>query len=82
MSKKQKRLRKEEQAQQQGTINYSRFRQFQKKIQIIPRNRHQEDYVCSLYDIEKSIIFATGPAGTGKTLLAVLSAIKALKEGD
>ena len=81
LSKKQKRLKKEDQAQQ-GTINYSRFRQFQKKIQIIPRNRHQEDYVCSLYDIEKSIIFATGPAGTGKTLLAVLSAIKALKEGD
>lgn len=87
LSRKQQRkqLRREEQPQQHSndnTINFGTYRQFNKKIQIVPRNRHQEDYVCSLYDHNKSIIFATGPAGTGKTLLAVLAAIKALKEGD
>lgn len=83
MSRKQRRFKKEEQTQANtNTIDYGNYRQFNKKIQIIPRNRHQEDYVCSLYDYNKSIIFATGPAGTGKTLLAVLAAIKALKEGD
>ena len=85
LSRKQRRLKKEEQQQSNNsnnTIDYGNYRQFNKKIQIIPRNRHQEDYVCSLYDYNKSIIFATGPAGTGKTLLAVLAAIKALKEGD
>lgn len=83
MSRKQRRLRREDQAiNNDNTISFDNYRQFNKKIQIVPRNRHQEDYVCSLYDYNKSIIFATGPAGTGKTLLAVLAAIKALKEGD
>ena len=31
---------------------------------------------------EKTIVFATGPAGTGKTYLAVTSAVSALKKGD
>lgn len=83
MSKKQRRLQRNDKVQQpDNTINYGNYNKFNKKIQIVPRNRNQEDYVCSLYDYNKSIIFATGPAGTGKTLLAVLAAIKALKEGD
>jgi phosphate starvation-inducible protein PhoH and related proteins len=88
LSRKQRKLRKDDQAQQHNnhtpnnTIDFGTYRQFNKKIEIIPRNKHQEDYVCSLYDWNKSIIFATGPAGTGKTMLAVLAAIKALKEGD
>ena len=84
LSRKQRRLRRDEQTvtQSDNTINFGTYTQFNKKIQIIPRNKHQEDYVCSLYNYDKSIIFATGPAGTGKTLLAVLAAIKALKEGD
>lgn len=83
MSKKPRRLQRKEQTQQHdNTINFGNYRQYNRKIQIVPRNKHQEDYVCSLYDHNKNIIFATGPAGTGKTLLAVLAAIKALKEGD
>lgn len=66
----------------ENTIDFGRYKQFAKKIEIIPRNLHQEDYVCSLLDHNTSIIFATGPAGTGKTMLAVLAAVKALKEGD
>jgi phosphate starvation-inducible PhoH-like protein len=84
LSRKQRRF-KNDQAQHIGsanTIDFNNYRQFNRKIQIIPRNKHQEDYVCSLYDHNKSIIFATGPAGTGKTLIAVLAAVKALKEGD
>lgn len=52
-----------------------------KKVQIIPRNIAQETYVDLLEDETKSIIFATGPAGTGKTLLATLYAIKQLQAG-
>jgi len=51
-----------------------------KRIEIIPRNTAQEDYVEAL--MEKRMVFAVGPAGTGKTLLAVLRAIKALREGE
>ena len=56
--------------------NYQR-----KKITILPRNVHQEDYIDLLTDYKKSIVFATGPAGTGKTMLAVQMGIKQFDEG-
>jgi len=51
-----------------------------KRVEMIPRNTAQENYVEQL--LEKRMVFAVGPAGTGKTLLAVLRAIKALREGE
>lgn len=51
-----------------------------KRVEIIPRNTAQESYVEAL--LVKRMVFAVGPAGTGKTLLAVLRAIKALREGE
>ena len=56
---------------------------FQKKHQvtILPRNKNQETYVLKLLDYTKDIVFGIGPAGTGKTLLAVQVAIKMFKEG-
>ena len=51
-----------------------------KKVEIIPRNEKQEDYIFSIEDYR--LIFGVGPAGTGKTLLATLMAIKALKMGE
>ena len=60
------------------------FNTVQKKhtVQLIPRNRHQENYILKLLDDEKSILFAIGPAGTGKTMLAVQAAVKKFKEGE
>ena len=52
-----------------------------KKIDIIPRNINQETYLEELDNMEKSIVFAVGPAGTGKTMLAAQWAIKMLWEG-
>ena len=56
---------------------------FQKKqtVTILPRNRNQEEYVVKLLDETKDIVFGVGPAGTGKTLLAVQVAVKMFKEG-
>lgn len=51
-----------------------------KRVEMLPRNTAQEAYVEAL--LEKRMVFAVGPAGTGKTLLAVLRAIKALREGE
>jgi phosphate starvation-inducible protein PhoH and related proteins len=51
-----------------------------KKVEMLPRNTAQETYVEEL--LTKRMVFAVGPAGTGKTLLAVLRAIKALREGE
>ena len=51
-----------------------------RKVEMLPRNTAQETYVEAL--LEKRMVFAVGPAGTGKTLLAVLRAIKALREQE
>jgi len=53
-----------------------------RNVDIIPRNINQEHYLDLLMDDSVSIIIASGPAGTGKTLLAMQAAIKALKNRD
>lgn len=64
-----------------NTINFNDFGQQRKQIQLIPKSRNQEAYIDLLNDESKMIVFATGPAGTGKTMLAVLAGIKALRAG-
>lgn len=49
------------------------------KVEIVPRNLSQEDLLASLESDKKSITFAVGPAGTGKTMIATLFAVRALK---
>jgi len=51
------------------------------QVNIVPRNLSQESYLELLKNPKKYIIFAIGPAGTGKTMLAVQMAIKLFKEG-
>ena len=63
-------------------LQLNSFRKRERHVKIIPRNLAQEDYLELLDDHTKNIIFAMGPAGTGKTLLAVLAAIRALKSGE
>ena len=52
-----------------------------KQVKIYPRNRAQETYLLTLSDTGKDVVFGIGPAGTGKTLIAVLTAVKLFKEG-
>lgn len=52
------------------------------KVELIPRNLNQETYVDHMLNPRVNIVFAVGPAGTGKTLLATLYAIQCLKEGS
>lgn len=63
-------------------IDLQDHKRFNKRIELIPRNLRQEDYIANLQDSNKPIVFATGPAGTGKTMLAVLAGVKLLKEGE
>ena len=51
------------------------------QVVIIPRNLSQENYLELLKNPKKYIVFAIGPAGTGKTMLGVQMAIKLYKEG-
>ena len=54
-------------------------RQRQKEVNIVPRNFHQDDLLGLLEDKNINIVFAIGPAGTGKTLISTLMGIKQLK---
>jgi len=47
-----------------------------------PKTTNQEIYVKHLNDPGTKILFAVGPAGTGKTMLACNQAIKELKAGN
>jgi phosphate starvation-inducible PhoH-like protein len=51
------------------------------RVTLLPRSKHQEIYLQMLQNERKNIVFAIGPAGTGKTLLAVQNGIKLLQEG-
>lgn len=55
--------------------------QKRKQVVLSPRNKTQQTYLKKLQDESNSILFAIGPAGTGKTLLAVLYGIKLFQEG-
>jgi phosphate starvation-inducible PhoH-like protein len=64
-----------------NVVEINQFQKQQKQVKILPRNRNQETYVLKLLDQQKDIVFGIGPAGTGKTLLAVQVAVKLFKEG-
>jgi len=50
-------------------------------IELRPKTRNQEQLILNLLDPSQHIVMASGPAGTGKTYLAMLAAIKALRTG-
>lgn len=65
-----------------NTINFNQAVKGQlKQVQLIPKSRNQEKYILALLDESVDVVVAGGPAGTGKTYLAMVAAIKALKTG-
>jgi phosphate starvation-inducible PhoH-like protein len=77
----QTRGHKRNQKDSTNVLSFKSAVQARKTVQIVPKSVKQEEYVDLLLDPQKLIVFATGPAGSGKTMLAVLAAIKAYKEG-
>ena len=55
--------------------------QKKQRVVISARNPNQKLYLQKLHNEQNSIVFAIGPAGTGKTLLAVQNGIKLFQEG-
>jgi len=73
-----KRLRKEE-----NTINFNTaLKTSLRQTELIPKSLNQENYICSLLDHNTDIVIAYGPAGTGKTYLAMQAAIRCLRSGQ
>jgi len=50
-------------------------------VELIPKTRGQEKLILALLDTTNHIVVTAGPAGTGKTYLAMLAAIRAFKMG-
>jgi phosphate starvation-inducible protein PhoH and related proteins len=63
-------------------FNQEKPRHQPRKIDLVPRTRNQERLVLALQDEAQHIVVTAGPAGTGKTYLAMLAAVKALREGE
>jgi len=55
--------------------------QKKQRVSLHARNANQKTYIQKLQEESTSIVFAIGPAGTGKTMLAVQHGIKLYQEG-
>jgi phosphate starvation-inducible PhoH-like protein len=55
--------------------------QKKQRVSLHARSPNQQSYLTKLQDDSTSIVFAIGPAGTGKTMLAVQHGIKLFQEG-
>jgi len=51
-----------------------------KKGSIVPKNKAQKEYIDAMRQFD--IVFGVGPAGTGKTYLAMAMAVSALAKGN
>jgi len=76
-AKAQKRI-----VQVENTINFNQVVKNPKRIfDIIPKSLGQEQLLLKLQDKSNHIVVAVGPAGTGKTYIAMQNAIKDFKQG-
>jgi|SaaInlStandDraft_1057018.scaffolds.fasta_scaffold50651_2 phosphate starvation-inducible protein PhoH and related proteins len=92
MSRKQRKekcnkYRKPHKNQQQGDSHLRLIqggaleRNRNQQVNITPKNFHQDDLLGYLQNDSVNIVFAIGPAGTGKTIVSTLAGIKELKGG-
>ncbi len=51
-----------------------------KKIAVTPKSQSQKEYIDAIREYD--IVFGIGPAGTGKTFLAMAMAVSALSKGE
>jgi phosphate starvation-inducible PhoH-like protein len=75
--------RKDTMTHQENTIRFDQAKPVkQKPIDIVPRTRNQERLVLALQSSDQHIVVTAGPAGTGKTYLAMLAAVQAFRAGE
>lgn len=63
-------------------VQLDSYRKQPRKVHLIPKTLAQENFLDLLENPKKLIIFATGPAGTGKTMFAVLAGLRAYQQGE
>jgi len=79
---KSKRAKRNNQHQElHNTINFEQAVK-SRHIELIPKSRNQETYILNLLNKSTHIVIGHGPAGTGKTYLAMIAAIKAFRSHE
>lgn len=69
--------------QVENTIDFHQAVKVKRRsIELRPKTLAQETLVASLLNPDTSITVAVGPAGSGKSYLAMLAAMRALREGE
>jgi len=69
-------------AEFENTINFHQAVKSQKRtVELIPKSLGQEHLIMQMQNTRNHIVVAVGPAGTGKTYIAMQAAIKDFKEG-
>jgi phosphate starvation-inducible PhoH-like protein len=74
--------RRRSEATQLQVVQFDSYQKQRRTIQLIPKSLNQETYIDLLQNPQRLIVYAAGPAGTGKTMLAVLAALKAFRSGE
>lgn len=64
-----------------NTLDFNSYAQSRRVPQLIPKSLSQEHYIELLQDPDVNVVMAAGPAGTGKTMMAVIAGIQAFRSG-
>ena len=62
-----------------NTIDFNSYAQSRRIPQLIPKSLSQEHYIELLRNPDVNVVMAAGPAGTGKTMMAVIAGIQAFR---
>lgn len=64
-----------------NTIQFSPMK-MKRSIELVPKTINQESYILALTNEQTDVVVVSGPAGTGKTYLAMLAAIQAMRNRE
>lgn len=64
-----------------NVLNFNPQKQ-RKTVNLVPKTVNQEQYILALQNEETDVVVVSGPAGTGKTYLAILAAIQAMRNRE
>lgn len=69
---------------QSKTIKFEQAKQkpVRRHVDLVPKSINQEKYILALLDDATDIVVVSGPAGTGKTYLAMQAALRALQNRE
>jgi phosphate starvation-inducible protein PhoH and related proteins len=79
----QKRQQQNQHSTVENTISFEKGRRLSSRtVELVPKTLNQERLILALNDANQHIVISVGPAGTGKSYLAMIAAIRALRRGD